>query len=121
MRNNQFSKRVQGTESHSVPPGSSKLPIFPEDDDGTDEATDPLASDAPFLVSSEWPSSRELETALLESDPFPTSESTLSTSGEVLDFFGELEPPLPRDTLPSPPPVADEPTRIDIPRAHRLP
>lgn len=121
MQDNQFSKRVEGKENHQGPLGSPLLPIFAVDEACAAEATDPLASEGPFLKSSEWPTSSELESALIESDPFPTSEDTLRLGGDLPDLFGEFEPPLPRDTLPSPPPVADEPVRMEVPRTQRLP
>lgn len=118
MQENQFSKRVVEAQNRPGPPASSKLPIFPAEGGSTGDATDPLASEGPFLSSSEWPSNSELESALLESDPFPfpTSENSMLVSPDVEDLFGELEPPMPRDTLPSPPPLADEPTRVDVPQ-----
>jgi hypothetical protein len=108
MRENQLSKRMDEISSRSVPHGSPPLPIFAEEMDDAAERTDPLASDGPFLASSEWPTSSELENALLEADPFPTSENSLSLAGDIGDLFGGFEPPLGRDTLPSPPPAAED-------------
>jgi len=108
MRDNQLSKRLDDISSRSVPHGPPPLPIFPEEVEHAAERTDPLASEGPFLVSSEWPTSSELENALLDSDPFPTSASSLSLADNIGDLFGGFEPPLGRDTLPSPPPVADD-------------
>ena len=124
MRDNQLSKRANDITSRLVPHGSPPLPIFPEEADSVDgagERTDPLASAGPILESSEWPTSSELENSLIETDPFPMGGGTLNLAGDLADLFGELEPPLPRDTLPSPPPVLEEPARIEIPRSRRLP
>ncbi len=125
MQENQFSKRVAEAQNHPLPPRSARVPIFPaEGSSDAGEATDPLASEGPFLTSSEWPSHSELETALLESDPFPfpTSEGSMLVSADAEDLFSDLEPPMPRDTLPSPPPAADEPLRADVSRrAQRQP
>ena len=74
-------------------------------------ATDPLASDAPLRNDSEWPSSDELETAMLEADPFEMVDGPRTLTGEIAELFGELEqhlPLLPRDTVPSPPPGHEE-------------
>ena len=121
MGDNQLSKRANDITSRLVPHGSPPLPIFPEEAEGAGEQTDPLASAGPILESSEWPTSSELENSLLEADPFPMGDCSLNLSGNLSDLFGELEPPLPRDTLPSPPPVLEEPARIEIPRNRRLP
>jgi len=121
MRENQFSKEARDLTSRTVPRGAAPLPIFPDEVTSAGDRTDPFASEGPMLTSSEWPTSSEIENALLDADPFPTRDRALSSAGDVPDLFGELEPPLPRDTLPSPPPVADEPVRLELPRNQRLP
>ncbi len=85
------------------------------------EPTDPFASEGPLLAPSEWPSSDELDSALRDSDPFELRDGSRSLTGEIAELFGEIEPRLPRDTLPSPPPSLEEPLRFDLPRVGRLP
>jgi len=119
MQDSRFSRQAEDAQSRPLRSGSGTLPIFPKDTNAG-EATDPLASEGPFLKSSEWPSSSELESALIESDPFPTNDVHRAASVGDIDLFGELEPPLPRDTVPSPPPVAEELPRVDLPKNHRI-
>lgn len=106
MQSNQFPEYDVGDGNLARP-----LRHVTEADDeayGDATATDPLASDAPLCRESQWPSSDELETAMLEADPFEMIDGPGTLTGEIAELFGELEPPLPRDTLPSPPPGQDE-------------
>jgi hypothetical protein len=56
-----------------------------------------------------------------DSDPFELRDASKSLTGEIAELFGEIEPRLPRDTLPSPPPSLDEPLRFELPRSGSLP
>lgn len=84
---------LPGPRSERVGPASHATPIVP-----AAEPTDPLASAGPMLSPSDWPSTDELESA------------------EITGLFSEIEPILPRDTLPSPPPSPEEPLRFELPR-----
>jgi len=121
MQEDQLSKQARDLSSRVVPRGAAPLPTFPDEVTSAGDRTDPFASEGPMLTSSEWPTSSEVENALLDTDPFPARDRTLNLAGDVADLFGELEPPLPRDTLPSPPPIADEPIRLELPGNQRLP
>jgi hypothetical protein len=120
MQGSHFSKRVEAVQNCQLRPGSAPLPIFPAEVDTDNDRTDPLASEGPLFCSSEWPTSSELEAALLDADPFPTTNESRSLAGDHSDTLGEFEPPLPRDTLPSPPPAGEEPSRMEIPQIERL-
>jgi hypothetical protein len=101
---------LPGPRSERVGPGSHTTPIAP-----AVEPTDPLASAGPMLSPSDWPSTDELESALLAADPFEFVGGS-SLTGEITELFSEIEPVLPRDTLPSPPPSPEEPLRFELPR-----
>lgn len=100
---------------------SGEMPLFANETVQANEPTDPVASEAPLLTQSEWPSTDELESALLEADPFELADGSKSLTGEIAELFGEFEPRLPRDTLPSPPPSLDEPRSVKLPRGGGLP
>ncbi len=88
---------------------TGSTPVDPDNECVDARATDPLASDAPLRRQSEWPSSDELESAMLEADPFEMVDGSRSLTGEIAELFGEIEQHSPRDTVPSPPPGLDEP------------
>ena len=118
MRRDQTKKCDAQANDQNRPPRhvSGQMRAVASDTDEDGESTDPLASEAPLLRQSEWPSSDELESALLEADPFESVDGSNSLTGEIAELFGEIEPRLPRDTLPSPPPSPDEPLRFDLRR-----
>lgn len=108
-----------GAPSGPIRRASGQIPHV-STDPPAGEPTDPFASEGPLLAQSEWPSADELETSLLSADPFEFVDGSKSLSGEIAELFGEIEPQLPRDTLPSPPPSADESAWFDLTRSHPL-
>ena len=117
MRQNQTQERDQvdeaqrlpGPHSERVGPASHAAPVAP-----AVEPTDPSASAGPLLGQSDWPSTDELESALLARDPFEYVDDK-SLSGEIAELFCDVKPMLPRDTVPSPPPSPEEPVRFEWP------
>ena len=123
MQRNESSNRevVEGIAARPARRVSGQIQSFPSEGTQASEKTDPFASEGPLLGSSEWPSSAELDSAMRDSDPFELRDGSTSLTGEIAELFGEIEPRLPRDTLPSPPPSLDEPLRFELPRTGRLP
>ena len=123
MQRNESSERdwVEGMPARPTRRVSGSVQSFAGEGVQAGEKTDPFASEGPLLGPSEWPSSDELYFAMRDSDPFELRDGSKSLSGEIAELFGEIEPRLPRDTLPSPPPSLDEPLRFELPRTGRLP
>lgn len=123
MQRNEAPNRelVDGLAARSARRISGPVQSFASEGAQAGEPTDPFASEGPLLEPSEWPSSDELDFAMRDSDPFELREGSRCLTGEIAELFGEIEPRLPRDTLPSPPPSLDEPLRFELPRTGRLP
>jgi hypothetical protein len=116
QRNQHFERDAQGGSwARPVPNASGAALTDSGEQYDKSETTDPLASDAPLLRQSEWPSSDELEAAMRNADPFDLVGEPKSLTGEIAELFGELEVQAPRDTVPSPPPSPDEQLRLELP------
>ena len=112
---------VQATVSHPTRRISGELASFAAEAIPANVPTNPSASDGPLPAQSEWPTADELESAIRDSDPFELAGGSCSLTGEISELFGEMEPRLPHDTLPSPPPSFDEPQRLELPSSRREP
>jgi hypothetical protein len=112
--------RRNGTLPRKVPCVAGPLATVEDEAHAEALATDPLASDAPLRRQSEWPTSDELESAMLEADPFEATDANHRLTGEIAELFGDNEAHLPRDTVPAPPPGIDEFAKLDAAAArHR--
>ncbi len=108
------SERVPAS-TNEVTRGSHVTPVAPVAD-----PTDPVACSGPLTLPPTWFPNEELEPASVATDPFgPTDGSELSS--RTLGSLGEIIPPRPRDTVPSPPPCMEEYELSELPNSEDRP